>query len=180
MNNGWPLVSRDYPFAYKLGRIRRDRILGRDGQEHTHTILENAGAVYVIPLTCDGNILLLRQFRQSLGAWGWELPAGSRFDHHGDLHDLAAKELREEAGATAARIEHIGFFHDSVPITTSRCDIYLAHDTVVEHAPTPGRTELIDSYCVPIDRALQMARTGEITDGRSALCLLRAEKHLNH
>ncbi|MEV6096205.1 NUDIX hydrolase [Nocardia sp. NPDC051981] len=175
MNDGWPLLSRDYPYSYKLGRIRRDHIRGRDGSPHTLTILENAGAVYVIPLTTDGTILLLRQYRQSRQQWGWELPAGARFDHDGDLRDLAAKELSEEAGATADQFEYLGYFHDSVPITTSRCDIFLAHGTVIDHEPSPGRTELITTHLVPVDHALVMARSGEITDGRSALCLLRAE-----
>ncbi|MBF6370356.1 NUDIX hydrolase [Nocardia puris] len=173
-SSGWPLISREYPFTYKLGRIRRDRILGRDGAEHTHTIIENVGAVYVIPLTHDGNIVLLQQYRQSLQQWMWELPAGSRHDHTGPLAELAAQELLQEAGATAASFEHLGFFQDSVPIADSRCDFYLAHDTVIDRPQFLGRTELITRHQVPIETALNMARTGEISDARSALCLLRA------
>lgn len=179
MSVGWPLIERDYPFTYKLGRIRRDRILGRDGAEHTQTTLENAGAVYVVPLTSDGRILLLRQYRQTVSAWGWELPAGALFDHDGDPKDLAAKELREEAGASASLIEHVGFFYDSLPITNSRCDIYLAYDTVLDQTPSLGQTELITPHLLPVDRVLHMARTGTIRDGRSALSLLRCEALLN-
>ncbi|MFE3003408.1 NUDIX domain-containing protein [Nocardia sp. NPDC059246] len=93
---------------HKLGRVRRDRILGRDGAEHTLTILENAGAVYVVPRTRDGKALMLQQYRQSIDAWGCELPAGGLFDHTGDSQDLAAKELREEAA------------RDSLPVRTHR------------------------------------------------------------
>jgi ADP-ribose pyrophosphatase len=171
----WPLLEREYPYTYKLGRIRRDTVRGRDGGHHTLTVLETAPAVYVVPITTDYKILILRQYRQTLCRWDWELPAGSRFDHTGDPIELAARELQEEAGATASRFEHIGHFHDSIPITTSRCDIYLAHDTVIDRAPSPGQTELITAHLLSIDDAMQMARTGTIADGRSALALLRCE-----
>ncbi|WP_280423140.1 NUDIX hydrolase [Nocardia carnea] len=179
MTEQWPLLDREYPYTYKLGRIRRDTVCGRDGGHHTLTVLETAPAVYVVPVTTDHQILMLRQYRQTLCRWGWELPAGSMFDHIGDPEELAAQELREEAGASASRFEHVGHFHDSIPITTSRCDIYLARDTVIDRVPAPGHTELIAAHLLPADDVLDMARTGVITDGRSALALLRCEPLIN-
>ncbi|WP_373280904.1 NUDIX domain-containing protein [Nocardia carnea] len=89
-------------------------------------MLETAAAVYVVPLTTDHQILMLRQYRQTLCQWGWELPAGSMFDHTGDPEDLAAQGLREEAGAIASRFEHgrshryCGRRTESVVLTTTR------------------------------------------------------------
>ncbi|RAG86340.1 ADP-ribose pyrophosphatase [Streptacidiphilus pinicola] len=172
---GWELVDRQIPFTYRLGHIRKDRLRIAEDRERTITVLENAGAVYVVPVTAEGEVVLIRQYRYTVDDWVREVPAGGLFDHDGDLASLAVRELREETGGEAEEVREVGWFYDSVPISTSRCHVFLARGVRLAHVPRPGATELIRTELVPVAEAMAMARDGRITDGRSALALLRCE-----
>ncbi|MEV0637671.1 NUDIX hydrolase [Streptomyces sp. NPDC050619] len=171
--HGWVLLEREYPYSYRLGRVRRDRLRISGNTERTISVIENLGAVYVVPVTEEGDIVLIQQYRYAVDEWVWEIPAGGLFDHEGDPADLAVQELREEIGGEADRIDSVGWFYDSVPVSTSKCHVFLARGVRLLHEPNRGATELIEMRTFSPAEAMDMALSGAMTDGRSALALLR-------
>ncbi|HEY4690803.1 MAG TPA: NUDIX hydrolase [Anaerolineae bacterium] len=175
---GWQRLSTDYPFLHRVVRLRRDRVRVRDEHEFDFAYIESKGAVWVVPVTADGQIVLIRQYRYAVDEWVWEVPAGGLFDHEGDPESLARRELAEEVGGEAERLEYLGWFYGGVAITDSKCHVFIAHDTRLTRAPALEAAETLESHLVSIDEALRMARTGEMRDGRSALALLWSEPYL--
>jgi ADP-ribose pyrophosphatase len=151
-----------------------------DGHEFTYTIVDHPGAVWVVPVTSDGQVVLVWQYRYTVDAWCYEVPAGGlppRLDQSQRLvqsEEVARRELLEEVGGTAADLGCIGQFYTSNGISNEIAYVYLA--TGVELGETHREpTELMEMRLVPVEEALRMAREGEITDGPSALALLWCE-----
>ncbi|HLF29133.1 MAG TPA: NUDIX hydrolase [Anaerolineae bacterium] len=175
---GWQRLSTDYPYQGHFIHLRRDRVRVRGVHEFDFAYIESKGAVWVVPVTGDGQIVLIRQYRYAIDEWVWEVPAGGLFDHDGDPESLARRELREEVGGEAEQFQYLGWYYGGVAITDSKCHVFLAHNTRLAHAPQHELAETIELHPVSIAEALNLARTGAMRDGRSALALLWSEPHL--
>lgn len=166
-------ISSRYIWKSRWYNVRQDEIRAPDGSEHTYTVVEHPGAVWVVPVTAGGEIVLEWQYRYTVGEWCWEVPAGGLLPG-ATPEAMARQELREEIGGTAARIERVGQFYTMNGIGTEVAHVFLA--TGVELGePHREPTEIMEIKRVPIAEALRMARAGEISDGPSALALLLCE-----
>lgn len=178
--NGWQRLRTDYPYVHPLGmfQVRRDRAIWPDGIERPYAFVEAGPVVIVVPVTVDGNVVLIRQFRYTIDEWVWEVPAGGSHDFAGDdLAELAARELHEEIGGKAERLEFIGPYRPGVGILDQLFHIYLATGVRIgENHPEPG--ENIEIHPTPIRRALEMVYADEIADEASGYALLRCERRL--
>ncbi len=174
----WLCLETDYPFTYRVFRIRRDRVRLPNDLETDYAYLESKGAVWIVPVTDDGKIILIKQYRYAVDDWVWEVPAGGKHDHTGTDEELARRELSEEVGATCSSLEYIGWFYASVSIATDQCQVFLAHGAQLHGIAHREPGEIIEVQPVPIDEALAMAHNGQIKDGKSALALLLCEPHL--
>ena len=177
---GWRHIATDYPFENRHFRLRRDRVRVGEAAEIAFTYLETRGAVWIVPVTPEGEIVLIRQYRYAVDEWLWEVPAGGLFDHEGDPESLARRELREEIGGTAERFQYLGWFFGGAAVTDTRCYLYLAHGTRLTEPTGHEPTETIEVHRVPLAEALRMAHSGEMKDGRSALALLWSESYLRN
>ncbi len=175
---GWLRLDTDYPFTYHMFRIRRDRVRLPSGMETDYAYMESRGAVWVVPVTDDGKIVLIKQYRYAVDDWIWEVPAGGKHDHQGSDEELARRELSEEVGATCQSLQDIGWFYGSVSISTSQCQVFMARGVQLNGSPHREPGEIIEVYPVPIAEALAMARSGQIKDSKSALALLMCEPYL--
>jgi ADP-ribose pyrophosphatase len=175
---GWRRLNTEYPYSCSMFRLRRDRILINDRHQADFNYLETHAAVWVVPVTSEGLIVLIRQYRYAVDEWIWEVPAGGMSDHTGDLESLARRELAEEVGGEAGSLQYLGWFFGGAATSTIRCHIYLAHDTQLSRQPEPETMEMIEIHQVPVAEALRMSRCGEMRDGRSALALLWSEPYL--
>jgi ADP-ribose pyrophosphatase len=175
---GWLCLDSDYPFSYHMFRIRRDRVRLPSGVETDYAYMETKGAVWVVPVTDDGRIILIKQYRYAVDDWTWEVPAGGKHDHTGSDEELARRELSEEVGATCRSLEKVGWFYGAVSTNTSRCEVFLARGAQLGGASHREPGEIIEVHPVSKDAALAMARNGEIKDGKSALALLMCEAYL--
>ena len=175
---GWLCLDTDYPFTYRMFRIRRDKVRLPIGRETDFAYMESRGAVWIVPVTDDGQIVLIRQYRYAVDDWVWEVPAGGKHDHVGSDEELARRELSEEVGATCRSLEYVGWFYGAVSISTTRCDVFLALGVQLGGSPHREPGEIIEVHPVPVDEALKMARSGLIKDSKSALALLMCEPYL--
>ena len=153
--------------------LRQDRLRTATGHEFTYTLVDHPGAVWVVPVTTEGQVVLVRQYRYAVDDWCTEVPAGG-LGPDGKPEDIARRELLEEVGGTAAALRYVGQFYTSNGISNEVAYVYLATGVELGEAHREP-TELMEVRLVPVEEALRMAREGEITDGPSALALLWCE-----
>lgn len=137
-------------------------------------IVRHPGAAAVAALDDTGAVTLLRQYRHAVGGYLWEVPAG-KLDPGETPQVCAARELREEAGLMAGRLEAVG----SIVTCPGFCDeiIHLFVATELTRAPQArGADEVIESVrSVPLAETLAMIRAGEIRDAKTIAALVQAE-----
>jgi ADP-ribose pyrophosphatase len=147
-----------------------------NGRRVTLDIVRHPGAAAVVPFVSEGDVLLIRQFRHATGGSIFEVPAG-KLDASEDPAACAARELEEEAGQRARRLERLGEIWTTPGFTDERIHLFAAF----ELEPVPQRLEadeVIEVVRVSLDRALEMVWSGELRDAKSALALLHAAHHL--
>ena len=156
--------------------IRQDQIILPNGQPGVYNVIVKAPAVWIIPVTPDGQIALIYTYRYTVNDWCWEIPAGS-IKPGQTPQEAAMDELREEVGGTAAAWSYVNQFYAANGICNEVGHIFLATGVTLSH-PDHEPAEVIQVHTKPIAEVLEMARSGQITDGPSALALLLAEPQL--
>jgi ADP-ribose pyrophosphatase len=174
---GWHLRGTTYPFISPWFVLRLDRV-ELDGKDEPidFSYLEHPGAVGIVPVTREGEVILIRQYRYAIDDWSLEVPAGGMHDANGATHeDVARKEIRQEIGATCGELHHLGSYYTTVGQSDQAYHIYLALDVAITREQSTEETEEIELKPVPAAEALAMSRDGRIKDGNSALALLLCE-----
>lgn len=139
-------------------------------------MVQHDGAVWIVPLTTSGQIVLLNHYRYTVQDWCLELPAGGL--REGETpEEVARKELREEIGGRAQCWSYVGQFYTSNGISNEVAHIFLATGVTL-HETSHEPAEVMEIHPVPLDEALRMAHANEISDGPSALALLLSEPRL--
>jgi ADP-ribose pyrophosphatase len=169
-------LSRRYVWRSRWYSVRQDQLRAPDGSEFTYTVIEKPHAVWIVPVTAGGEIVLIDQYRYPIGDWCLEIPSGN-VEPEMDAAAMAARELREEIGGTAQRFVRIGDFYTMNGIGDEIAEIYLALGVALGE-PQREITEVIRLRAVPVDEALDLARAGAIKDGPSALAILLSETAL--
>ncbi len=134
-------------------------------------ILRHPGAAAVVPFLSQTDVLLIRQYRHAAGQAILEVPAG-KLDGE-DPAVCAARELEEEAGQRAGRLEKLAVIWTTPGFTDEKIHLFAAFDL----CPVPQRLEsdeVIELVRMPFARALELVWSGEIADAKSALALLHA------
>ncbi len=170
---GWEKLETHYPYTYRMFRVRQDLVRWPDGHVAPYAYVQTNGAVWIVPQTTDGRIALIRQFRYTVDAWCWEVPAGGFHDFDGTPEELARRELAEEIGGVSDDWTYVGSFRPGVSLFDELCHIVLARNVRLEQQPHREPGEIIEVHLLPLARALEMARSNEMVDGHSALALLR-------
>jgi ADP-ribose pyrophosphatase len=136
-------------------------------------IAHHPGGATVVALDEQHRVCLLRQFRHAAGGWIMELPAG-KLDNREPPLDCARRELAEEAGCSAARWERLGQFFSSPGVLTEVIHVYLARQ-LAPCAATPEQHEVFELKWLPLEEALDLARSGQIADAKSLVGLFWAQ-----
>ncbi|MBM4337670.1 MAG: NUDIX hydrolase [Deltaproteobacteria bacterium] len=170
------LIGRRVLWEGSVGSFGLDTVVLPGGQEAELAILKHSGAAAVVPFLDRDHVVLLRQFRHAAGGTIWEVPAG-KLDAGEDPAACAARELAEETGYRAGRLERTGAIFTTPGFTDERIHLFAAFDL------TPGATahehhEVISSQVVPLARALSMIDSGEISDGKTIAALFLAWRRL--
>ena len=157
------LSSTEY-YKNAFLRIHEDEVLLPDQATAKRIVITHVGAVNVIALTDQKELLLVRQYRYPLGATTIETPAG-KLDH-GLAPMITAKcELEEETGYTCKSLELIGTFASAPGFTNEVIHHFFAHDLTKLHTAVPGDDdEFTEVLLVTKDQAREMIASGEIVD----------------
>jgi ADP-ribose pyrophosphatase len=157
-------------------RVRRDEIVLPNGRNGQYYVVEKGPAVWIVPVTAAGDLVLIRSYRHTINDWCWEVPAGSVKEGE-SAEATAVAELREEVGGTAAELQYVGHFYPANGICDEVGHIFLALGvTLAQPAHEPAEVMYIQPK--PIAEVLHMARSGHISDGPSALAVLLCEQQL--
>ncbi len=170
------LVRSEPVYQGKAFKIRRDTVKMPNGRETRLDVVEHVGSVVMVPVDAAGNIIFVRQYRHPTGLDLLELPAGTR-DGAEPPADCAAREMREETGMAAGRIEQLGAFYLAPGYSTEYMYVFLATDLVPNPLP-PDTDEFLQVEKIPVRQAMAMAEKGEIPDAKSLAALLMARASL--
>lgn len=164
-------VESQEVFKGKKFSVRVDTITDRPGHTYKREIVVHPGAVVMLPVTKDGKLVLVRQWRRATGQVLLELPAGTLDEGEAPLA-TAGRELQEEIGYKAGRITPMGGFFSAPGILTEYLHLYLAED-LEESQLDPDENEELDICEMTLQEALEAVEKGEIEDSKSIVGLSR-------
>lgn len=171
-NTPWTVLDSEYLHRSPWRSLRTDRLRTHTGEAIAYTYLETPAAVFVVPLTTDGRIALIRQYRHPVGDWAWEVPAGAHDE--GDPELTARRELAEEVGGRCRELIPLSWSYPSPAHLRMRSYAFLATDVALGPSSLEP-TELLEVVLLDPEEAFARARDGRVNEGQSALALLKAE-----
>ncbi|MEO8504064.1 MAG: NUDIX hydrolase [Acidobacteriota bacterium] len=172
---GERLSSREI-FTGRVFALSSEQVRFPNGHLGEVDLIRHPGATCIVPLAENGDVLLIRQYRHATGGWLLEVPAGTLKPGE-PLEECAHRELEEESGYRAARLEPLGFIWTTPGFTNERIWLYLATGLARSEQNLDADESLTVERC-PLSEAIRMVRTGEISDAKSMCALFRAEMHL--
>ena len=157
-------------FSGNLVKLHRDRVRLPDGGEAVREYIRHPGAVVILALLDDGQVVLERQFRYPHGRVFVELPAGKR-DAGEDPASAARRELQEETGYVAKEWRRLGVIHNAIAYSDEGIELWLARG-LEKRAAKLEAGEFLEVFTLPLAEARDMVRDGRITDAKSVAGLL--------
>ncbi|MFO7684160.1 MAG: NUDIX hydrolase, partial [Chloroflexota bacterium] len=129
--------------------IRQDEIITPDGRPGQYNTVVSKPAVWVIPVTAAGGVVLIRTYRYTVDDWCWEIVAGGLQDGK-SLLETAVAELREEIGGVAENWLHLGRFYTANGFSNEEGHYYLATGVTLSQPTAHEATEIIEIHTLPI------------------------------
>ena len=169
-------VSREIVFDGKIFKIAKCKAELCNHQIVDREIMLHSGGVGILAIDEKQNVLLVQQYRYGASTFLWEIPAG-KLEYGEDPFECAVRELSEETGCTAENMEFLGKLSPSPAIMSEIIYIYMA--TGLKNGDKHLDTdEFLDVVRIPLEQALQMVFSGEITDAKTQIALLKANQLL--
>jgi ADP-ribose pyrophosphatase len=163
-------LSGEQVFDGKLLKVYRDAVRLPDGTTGAREYIRHPGAVAIVALFDDGQVLLERQYRYPQRREFIEIPAGKLEPNEPHL-ETARRELLEETGYAAAEWQRLGVLHTAIAYTDEAIELYLARN-LSKGAARLDAGEFLETLSVPFGEAIAMVRDGRITDVKTVAGLL--------
>jgi ADP-ribose diphosphatase len=160
----WQRLSTELVYACRIFSLRRERSrFSRDGAEHEFHVLECPDWVNIVPLTSQGEVVMVRQFRHGVARDTLEVPGG--MVDPGDPSPLVAarREMVEESGFDSDDVQPLGVIHPNPAIQGNCCHTFVARDVIRRAQPRFDSTEETAVELVPLARVPDLIRDGTIT-----------------
>lgn len=158
--------------------VYRDDITLPDGKPAYREYNRHIGAVCVIPITDEGEVICVRQYRYPVADVLLEIPAG-KLDYKGEDPDEAVRrELREETGAVCEKLTYLGKYLGSPAILDECIHMYMAEGLTFGDTD-PDEDEFIETVRIPLSELVDMIMNGEVPDAKTQVAALRADKLLS-
>src|SRR5262245_22434801 len=167
-------VSGEAVYDGTLLHVRRDTVRLPDGRPAVREYIEHPGAVTILAILDSGELLMERQYRYPVGRELYELPAG-KIDPGEATIETGKRELLEETGYVAREWQQLTTFHPVVGYSTERIELWLARG-LTHRGRALDDGEFIETFPVALETALDWVRTGRISDAKTIVGVLWAEK----
>ena len=160
----WSLLGTEDVADLRIFRVRHDRYrLETSGAEQDFVILEAPDWVNIVPVTDQGEVVLVNQYRHGIRRATLEIPGGV-IDPHESPEAAAVRELEEETGYVPDRVELLGRVTPNPAILDNHCYSYLAEGCRLAAKPKPDPMERIDIVLRPIEDIADLIRLEEISN----------------
>lgn len=170
-------ISSESVFAGKILHVFVDQIRLPNGNAGFREYIKHKGAVAVLPLTEEGEVICVRQYRYAVGDTVLEIPAG-KLDSVDEVHEEAARrELREETGASCRELHFLGTYIGSPAILDEKIDLYFAEGLTFGETD-PDEDEFIEIERIPLATLVDEALAGRLPDGKTQLAVLKVNELL--
>jgi ADP-ribose pyrophosphatase len=170
------ILSSEILYQGKVFRLQRDTVIEPGGVRAERDIIVHPGSVVVLPIFKDGSVLMIRQYRHSVGEFLWELVAGRKEPNETPMA-AARRELIEETGYSAKRLRKLmrvvptpGFVNEWMWI--------FAAEGLTEGAAQPEEDEKITPRIFTLKQAEKMIENGTLRDAKSICGILYYSRFL--
>ncbi len=168
------LISKQTIYKGKKITLEVHRLEDENDRPVTYEVCVHNGAVVILPFLPDGQVLLIRNRRYTVNQVLTELPAGT-LEKGEDPINCAGRELQEETGYIAGRLQSIGNFFSSPGILTEKMYVYAAYDLEKSVSALEAGEE-IEVMPTPLDQAIAKIGEGQIIDGKTIAALLMYDR----
>ena len=170
----WVTVSSRAVYANPWLRVREDVAEMPDGRRTLYGVVTTKPAVGVLPFLDPQTVVLVGQYRYVARDFMWEMPTGGLNEGERET-DAVQRELAEEAGYRAGRLEKLCSFDTSKSVVDETAHIYVATElTRVDHEP--DATEFIEVRSFPFAEVVRMVERSEITDAMTVVAVLHTAR----
>jgi ADP-ribose pyrophosphatase len=177
MNNEYKRLKRELMYQGVIVGFYKDTMQIPDGTIHEWDFMKHPGAAAVVPVDSDGNILMVRQYRNTMERYTLELPAGGKNPDE-DFETCALRELEEETGFKAGHHELLNSIFTTVALMDERIDIYLATDLIKTHQSL-DEDEFLGVERHSLDELVDLIYAGKIQDSKTICGLMTYKSKLN-
>ena len=153
--------------------VRLDEISLPNGKTSTREYCHHNGAVCVIPVTDEGDVICVRQYRYAMHEPLLEIPAGKLDTPDEDHEEAALRELREETGAVCSKLTYLGEYYGSPALIDEKIYMYLAEGLSFGDTDLDD-DEFLEAVRIPLGTLVDMTLSGKIKDGKTQVAVLRA------
>ena len=171
-NENTPVVrlNRELRYQGTILKIYQDTVLA-NGHEAHWDFIHHDGAAAVLPVTSEGKILMVRQYRNALDRFTLEIPAGKLDEPDEPKIECAYRELEEETGFRTENMEYLISVNTTVAFCDEAIDIFVARNLIPSHQHL-DEDEFIDLKAYTIEELKEKIFTGEIQDAKTVSALL--------
>lgn len=163
MHNEWKHINSRYIHREKWFNLRSDKVLKGNGVEmDPYYVFEFSDWVTVFPVTKEGKVVLVKQYRYGLGVWSIEVPGGIMDPHETNPEEAAKRELLEETGYSCGKIEEVAIVATNPATQNNRLYCYLATGCELTHEQEFDENEEIELLLVTLEELRSMLRNNEI------------------
>ena len=167
-------LNAEYIYKGKIITLRRDTALLPNGNTAFREVVEHNGGVCVVPVTDDGNIILVEQYRYPYGEEIAEIPAGKRDSLDEEPLATGIRELKEEVGAVAEKMTFLGKLYPTPGYCGEAIWTYAATGLTFGEQ-NPDEDEFLNVKTVSLDDAVEMILSGEIADAKTQAAVLKVK-----
>jgi len=178
MNYEEKTIKREHIYKGNIIKVESLTVTLPNGKEATRDLVIHPGASVVIPIDNNGEIYMVRQYRKPIDKISLEIPAG-KLDAGEDPLVCARRELKEETGLTAGNIKHLISIHSTPGFCNEVLHLYVATDLKAGES-CADEDEFISTEKYPISELLNMILNHEITDAKTIIGILMADKILKN
>lgn len=170
-------VRSETVYSGKILQLQRDTVLLPNGKTASRELIRHVGAVCVVPLTEENEVIVERQYRYPVAEVLTEIPAGKLDSKQEDRLEAARRELREETGVTADEMIDLGTFFPAAAYSDERITLYLARGLHFG-ARELDEDEFLDVERVPLKTLLDDVMAGKIPDVKTQMAILKIARYL--